>query len=625
MMLRYLLVSALCVLMSLVFSSAEYQCLCVFDNHVHPIYQEPNVTSHVIGFIPPNQCKYYLYPVDEEFGAIMIFHQKGFIHMNTPGMKQICEGKTSPDDVITTSKPVTHGVSIKTNSLALYSTTTNTLAFTNRKTTPVTYTASAVKSTATHAAESTTTTHSILPTTMYSIKPTKLLPATPSTKPSANLSTTPTATPSITPTTIPSTMPTTTPPTTTPSTTPTTTPSTTPTTTPIAAPTTAPASSIISVIRTSPKPTYDSSKIPEGHVEICPDYVKDTDVNRFQGFLGQYGDFCYELVDLPTQYINAERHCAIVSSGHLVHVLNQDDQDFLVRFLNKHHYVNAVWLGLTDSGDANEGTWRWSSGAPYKYNNFQGEYIQYTSNTHKLNDCVVLKQGGEWTDVGCGVSVILGNGFGESHPYICQYNAQEILHISRDDNPDLTLQYRLRPKPEKDNDNNRNKVVENVIINISNLQELVKSLNGHICDQPHLETQITDRTGLFITLSVNCHHCHCSSGEINMSEKVKKSRGPPAGALNEMLLLPVLKSRMGLSDVLLVLSCLNIKTPNRNTLQSKLNVLSDTATQINKKQMTTNQRYLARIISLAGKEKSVDTQYDTSFSSRPQAGSEKAQ
>ncbi|XP_060606564.1 uncharacterized protein LOC132758876, partial [Ruditapes philippinarum] len=167
--------------------------------------------------------------------------------------------------------------------------------------------------------------------------------------------------------------------------------------------------------------TTPSSGIPEGHIEICPKYVKDIDVNRFNGFLGQYGEFCYELVNQATQYSNAERHCAIVSTGHLVQVLNQDEQDYLVRFLNKHNYVQSVWLGLTDSGNANEGTWRWSSGAPYKFNNFKGDYTQHTSTDHKLNDCVILKQGGEWTDVACGVTFFLGTGFGEKHPYICQY------------------------------------------------------------------------------------------------------------------------------------------------------------------------------------------------------------
>jgi hypothetical protein len=62
------------------------------------------------------------------------------------------------------------------------------------------------------------------------------------------------------------------------------------------------------------------------------------------------------------------------------------------------------------------------TGAPYKYNNFKGDYAKHTSTDHKLNDCVIMKQGGEWTDVGCGVTFFLGTGFGEKHPYICQYS-----------------------------------------------------------------------------------------------------------------------------------------------------------------------------------------------------------
>ncbi|KAH3855071.1 hypothetical protein DPMN_097631 [Dreissena polymorpha] len=33
-----------------------------------------------------------------------------------------------------------------------------------------------------------------------------------------------------------------------------------------------------------------------------------------------------------------------------------------------------------------------------------------------------MKQGGEWTDVSCGLALVLGTGFGEAHDFICQYN-----------------------------------------------------------------------------------------------------------------------------------------------------------------------------------------------------------
>ena len=112
----------------------------------------------------------------------------------------------------------------------------------------------------------------------------------------------------------------------------------------------------------APPPPLSEDEFLSGHIEACPKYIRETDVNRYNGFLGQYGEFCYELVNTPTQWTNADRHCQIVSTGHLVQVLIQDEQDFLVRFLNKHHFVNSVWLGLTDSGTNSEGQWRWVSG-----------------------------------------------------------------------------------------------------------------------------------------------------------------------------------------------------------------------------------------------------------------------
>ena len=100
-----------------------------------------------------------------------------------------------------------------------------------------------------------------------------------------------------------------------------------------------------------------------GHTDLCPKQVL-TDSQIFDSFLGQYGDFCFEFVNVTTQWHNGERHCKVASNGHLVHITNQDEQDYLVRFLSKHHVTVPVWIGLTDSETegASEGNWTWSSG-----------------------------------------------------------------------------------------------------------------------------------------------------------------------------------------------------------------------------------------------------------------------
>ena len=87
-----------------------------------------------------------------------------------------------------------------------------------------------------------------------------------------------------------------------------------------------------------------------------------------------------------------------------------------------------------------------------------------------------------------------------------------------------------------------------------------------------------------------------------MSETVSQQRGPPAGALNSMLVLSVLKSKIGLDDATNVLTCLNIKPPSKSTLQKKLNSMADSVVDLNEKQMADNQRYVARVLEMAGAE-----------------------
>lgn len=56
-----------------------------------------------------------------------------------------------------------------------------------------------------------------------------------------------------------------------------------------------------------------------------------------------------------------------------------------------------------------------------------------------------------------------------------------------------------------------------------------------------------------------------------MSALIKVRRGPGAAELNEMLVLPVLKLHVGITDISLMLSCLNIKPPSETVLHRKLN------------------------------------------------------
>jgi len=88
--------------------------------------------------------------------------------------------------------------------------------------------------------------------------------------------------------------------------------------------------------------------------------------------------------------------------------------------------------------------------------------------------------------------------------------------------------------------------------------------------------------------------------------------------------IPMLKSKVGISDVVQVLSCLNIKPPDRRGLQRRLNRLSDMMVDVNKQQMIDNQTYVKHSLQLAGEENVVDVETDSSYNNRPQPGCEAA-
>lgn len=199
--------------------------------------------------------------------------------------------------------------------------------------------------------------------------------------------------------------------------------------------------------------------------------------------------------------------------------------------------------------------------------------------------------------------------------------AEDVMHLSQTEG---TLPYRLRPQPENNNSNGENSDIhENIIVSVEKLQELLQSV--HNCQLPAVKIKIVKRQGLHVIISGTCNYCKWSSPNFGMSDTIQKSRGPPSGALNEMALLPVMKSKAGIEDVRLILTCLNIKPPSYSCMQEKLNRMSDTAASLNESTMIDNQRHIKTVNELAGKDGVVDVQFDVSFSRRPRGGFEAAQ
>ena len=127
-----------------------------------------------------------------------------------------------------------------------------------------------------------------------------------------------------------------------------------------------------------------------------------------------------------------------------------------------------------------------------------------------------------------------------------------------------------------------------------------------------------------MTVTINCRNCGFETPKGALFTTMKSARGPDAVCVNTMMLIPVLKSRVGLNDLHLFLSCVNIRALDLGGLQRKLNQLTDKIENLNKKQMLLNQQYVKRIQTFAGLSNESDMEFDVSYNSRPQQGCERA-
>lgn len=165
---------------------------------------------------------------------------------------------------------------------------------------------------------------------------------------------------------------------------------------------------------------------------------------------------------------------------------------------------------------------------------------------------------------------------------------------------------------------------ENIIVNIQSIGSLLQNSSDHHCENPAMKFSITKRQGLCITGRAECSYCHFKSTEVKLHTTFKKKRGPETGTLNDGLALALTKSKMGVADARLMMSCLNINPPDGRGLQRKLNQMCDQVEAINEESMVENQRCVWRVNMLRGEGDTVDLETDTSYNNRPQAGFEAA-
>ena len=206
--------------------------------------------------------------------------------------------------------------------------------------------------------------------------------------------------------------------------------------------------------------------------------------------------------------------------------------------------------------------------------------------------------------------------------------AADVLNACRDKDP-AVLPFKLRPSKvapsvpgNKGNMHGTNEVSENenLIVNRKQLKSIFQCIGQHSCEKSSIDYTITERKGLCADIQVTCDNCNFCTEEMPLYQSINKKHGKPLGLLNVSLLLPVLCSKMGISDLLLVLACLNIFGPDKRGMQRKLNIVADQVEEMGKQQLVTNQQYVRSISNLAGLSGETDIEFDASFTSRPQAG-----
>nr|XP_042124174.1 low affinity immunoglobulin epsilon Fc receptor [Peromyscus maniculatus bairdii] len=100
---------------------------------------------------------------------------------------------------------------------------------------------------------------------------------------------------------------------------------------------------------------------------------------------------CYYFGKGSKQWIQARFTCSDLE-GRLVSIHSQEEQDFLMRHINK----QDSWIGLRDLNV--EGEFVWMDGSPVGYSNWNpGE----PNNAGQGEDCVMMRGSGQWNDAYC--------------------------------------------------------------------------------------------------------------------------------------------------------------------------------------------------------------------------------
>ena len=94
-----------------------------------------------------------------------------------------------------------------------------------------------------------------------------------------------------------------------------------------------------------------------GDLSLCPASQVQF-ANRYGDILAQYGNSCYTVANTKVSWGHAYDLCQM-HSGHLLHILNKDENDFITNLLSS-QFSHSVWIGLHDIN--REEHFKWTSG-----------------------------------------------------------------------------------------------------------------------------------------------------------------------------------------------------------------------------------------------------------------------
>ncbi|XP_052820485.1 aggrecan core protein-like [Mya arenaria] len=156
-----------------------------------------------------------------------------------------------------------------------------------------------------------------------------------------------------------------------------------------------------------------------GDINMCPPKAVSL-AHRYGTLLVQHDRSCYELLHNKVTWDHGEALCQ-QAGGHLAHINNAQEQNYIQSFMMAYNPTKAFWIGLHDR--QTEGRFEWTAGDPVTYTNWiPGHTDNFVS--HNLEDCVafVPYKGGIWDDIPCGSQSFFGGDTGETHLSLCEYN-----------------------------------------------------------------------------------------------------------------------------------------------------------------------------------------------------------